>query len=239
MSAGGTVRVGVRNISNEAEAVPTLKPGNYVLITIADSGQGIAAEHIKKIFDPYYTTKKQGSGLGLATSFSIVKQHGGIIEVQSEAGVGSTFFIYLPASGKNMAMAAEGEISPRTGGGKILVMDDDEMVRTLAARMIAKLGYGVEFAVNGEEALAKYAQAREAGRAYDVVILDLTIKGGMGGKETIARLVALDPGVRAMVSSGYSDDQVMANFREHGFQAALAKPFTMAKLSKTLQDLMA
>ena len=237
MTAGGTVRIGVRNITNDGEAFPTLKPGRYARITIEDNGQGIAAEHIKKIFDPYYTTKERGSGLGLATAFSIVKQHGGIIEVQSEPGKGSTFFIYLPAAEKGIQAAIQAETSPRQGVGNILVMDDEEMVRAIADRMLRQLGYGVEGAVNGAEALAKYAQAMEAGRAYDAVILDLTIKGGMGGKETIARLVALDPGVRAIVASGYSDDPVMANCQEHGFQAALAKPFTIAELSDTLHKL--
>ncbi len=238
MPTGGTIHIVVRNISNDENALPHLQAGKYVLINIEDSGEGIPEEYIKKIFDPYFTTKEKGNGLGLAASFSIVKKHGGIIEVQSKPGEGATFSIYLPASEKNILPAIQEECMLQTGSGTILVMDDDEIIRTMSESMISTLGYSVELAVNGEEALAKYVQAMASGRVYAGVILDLTIKGGMGGKETIAKLIELDPGVRAIVSSGYSDDPVMANFHEYGFQAALAKPFPLTKLSKTLQKLM-
>ncbi|MBU4237398.1 MAG: PAS domain S-box protein [Proteobacteria bacterium] len=238
MPTGGTIHIVVRNISNDENALPLIQAGKYVLINIEDSGEGIPEEYIKKIFDPYFTTKEKGNGLGLAASFSIVKKHGGIIEVQSELGEGATFSIYLPASEKNISPAIQEESMLQTGSGKILVMDDDEIIRTMSESMLSTLGFRVELAVNGEEALAKYAQAMASGRVYDGVILDLTIKGGMGGKETIAKLIELDPGVRAIVSSGYSEDPVMANFHEYGFQAALAKPFPLAKLSEILQKLM-
>jgi signal transduction histidine kinase/ActR/RegA family two-component response regulator len=239
MTAGGTIRITAKNFINTGEATPSLKPGKYVLISIEDNGEGIDEEHINKIFDPYYTTKEKGSGLGLATSYSIIKKHGGIIEVHSEPGAGTTFTIYLPASDKDMPTAAsQAAIIPQTSGGNILIMDDDEMVRNIVEKMLRKLGFEAVFAVNGEEALAKYRQAMETGPAFDAVILDLTIKGGMGGRETIAKLIELDPEVKAVVSSGYSADTVIANFQQYGFRYALAKPFTIAKLAKTLHELV-
>lgn len=238
MPTGGSIHIVVKNINNEENAIPLLLPGKYVLINIEDTGKGISEEYIKKIFDPYFTTKQKGNGLGLAASFSIVKKHGGIIKVQSKPGEGTVFSIYLPASEKNISTASQEESILHTGSGSILVMDDDEIIRTMSESMLSTLGYSVELAVNGEEALAKYAQAMASGRVFDGVILDLTIKGGMGGKETIAKLIELDPGVMAIVSSGYSDDPVMANFHEYGFQAALAKPFPLARLSEILQELI-
>lgn len=238
MAAGGTIRIAVSNVTNDKNAIPILKPGKYVLISIEDEGEGIAKEHIKDIFDPYFTTKEKGNGLGLATSFSIIKKHGGIIEVQSKLGEGSTFSIYLPASEKNVAPEVIEETIQYTGHGTILFMDDDEMVRNMTGKMLVILGYSVEFAMDGEEAVAKYMHAMESGRVYDAVILDLTIKGGMGGKETIPKLIELDPGAKVIVCSGYSDDPVMANYHEYGFHSAMAKPFTLPKLSVTLRNLI-
>ncbi len=189
MPEGGTVEISAGNVFVDGKSSLPLKKGKYVLITIKDSGIGISENYIAKIFDPYFTTKQKGSGLGLATSFSIIKKHDGLLDVTSKLGAGSTFFIYLPASGtKQPPQKAEGkDILP--GTGKILVMDDEEIVTIVVGQMLKSLGYEFDCVETGEEALEKYADALRSGEAFDAVILDLTVRGGMGGKETISRTV--------------------------------------------------
>ncbi len=240
MPLGGTVIIGARNVSTQEKDLPLLRTkGKYVEISVQDSGIGIPAQYLSRIFDPYFSTKEKGSGLGLATSYSIIRNHGGVLDVASEGGRGTTFFIYLPAVEAAKETPAVPPVPAFAGRANILVMDDEELLRNIAGEMIAALGHDVDVAENGEAAIRKYLAAREAGRPFDIVILDLTIRGGMGGAETIQRLAEIDPGVRAIVSSGYSDDAVIADYRQFGFRARMTKPYKLEALRDTLNSLLA
>jgi PAS domain S-box-containing protein len=236
MPKGGIVQVKAENMVLEEEQGLPVKPGKYIRISIKDQGIGIAEKHLSKIFDPYFTTKKAGSGLGLATAYSIIKKHNGHISVDSRPGAGTTFDIYLPASDK--AVPVKEEIALLTGNGKILWMDDDRMLREMAGEMLEMLGYEAEFVENGAEAIEMYREALKDGKPYDAVILDLTIPGGMGGKETIKKLLELDHQLKAVVSSGYSDDPVMSNHRKYGFKCVMPKPFDLNTLGRVLNDVL-
>ncbi len=193
-----------------------------------------------RIFDPFFTTKQKGSGLGLATSFSIARQHGGHLSAVSAPNSGSTFYLYLPASRAKSTPRQDNkmEIKP-AGKARILVMDDEKGVREVAGRMLRHVGYrDIEFAADGAEAIKLYKAAMESGNPFTVAILDLTIPGGMGGKMTVKKLHKIDPGVKAIVSSGYVDDSVIAKYREHGFSGIVAKPYTIEELRKALQDVI-
>jgi CheY-like chemotaxis protein len=209
-----------------------------VAISIEDQGLGIPEENLQKIFDPYFTTKQTGNGLGLAITYSIIKNHRGHISVRSQLGQGSTFTIYLPASDRQPAGAktpAEGYVRWH---GRILLMDDEEMVRIVTGEILKALGYEVSSAADGEEAIRQYTEAREAGRPFDAVIMDLTVPGGMGGKEAIQKLREIDQESRAIVSSGYSQDPVMGDYKAYGFNEAIAKPFTSNELSRVLHKVL-
>jgi PAS domain S-box-containing protein len=238
MPYGGEIRMEVRNVSIDEKNGLSLAAGKYVAIVVKDSGVGIPGHYLSKIFDPYFSTKQKGSGLGLATSYSIIKRHGGVITASSHPGTGSVFSIYLPASERSPLPEEVAVKNMLNGKGRLLVMDDEEIVRTVAGYMIVSLGYDVEFAENGEQAAGKYSTAMKSGRPFDAVILDLTIRGGMGGKETIRRLAEIDPSIRAVVSSGYSGDDTLANYRDLGFQAVLSKPYQIEELSHTLHKLL-
>jgi CheY-like chemotaxis protein len=216
-----------------------LARGNYVEICIRDSGIGIPAEYLPRIFDPYFTTKERGSGLGLATCYSIIRNHDGIIGVTSEVGKGSTFSIYLPVAEEE---AEKTDTLSLTAAdmrrGRILVMDDEEMVRNVAMDMIEVLGHEVEFARNGDEAITKYREAWLSGKRFDIVILDLTIRGGMGGEETLRQLISFDPELKAVVSSGYADSSALSEYQTSGFRACLTKPYRMEALRNTLNALL-
>jgi CheY-like chemotaxis protein len=195
---------------------------------------------LPRIFDPYFTTKEKGSGLGLATSYSIIKNHDGMIDVSSVLGKGSTFTVSLPATRAAQESAAASDSARCTTGKKcrVLVMDDESVVRVVAGELLKELGHEAEFAEHGESAIEKYRRAKAEGRPFDVVILDLTIRGGKGGAETMRELLAIDPGVKAVVSSGYSDDEVVATYRQHGFRSFLKKPYDMKALGRMLDEVM-
>jgi CheY-like chemotaxis protein len=241
MPEGGVIRVSAGNLVLDAENRPLglpLDDGRYVKVSVADRGTGISKEHLSKIFDPYFSTKHKGSGLGLAISYSIVKSHDGYLGAASELGEGTTFEIYLPASEVSVRPEEKKEQKLLAGEGRVLLMDDEEQLRKSAGRILNKLGYEVEFAGHGEEAIEIYQKAQASGKPFDAVILDLTVPGGMGGKETIKKLIELDPEVKAVVSSGYSNDPVMAEFKEYGFQGVLVKPYKIEELGELLHKLI-
>jgi CheY-like chemotaxis protein len=241
MPGGGNVEISAGNVDLPAGDHPLLpEGGKFVRIAVGDSGTGISGKHLSRIFEPYYTTKPKGSGLGLATSFSIVRNHGGMIDVKSEAGKGSTFFIYLPAREAGEAPPGESRAgaAARSRKGRILVMDDEEQVRDVAMGLIDALGHNVECAENGEVAIEKFRQARNSGTPFDIVILDLTIRGGMGGEEAIGKLREIDPDVTAIVSTGYSDNPVVSEYRTYGFATYLNKPYTIHSLKESLDSLL-
>lgn len=236
MPDGGTVFLRCENIQLTAEDVRPLKPGPYLKISVNDHGVGIHKDQLNRIFDPYFTTKANGSGLGLATSYSIVKRHDGHICIESEPGQGTTVFVYLPAS-PGVALSDKIAIMPPVyGRGKILVMDDEITVSNVIGEMLAQLGYDASFASEGREAVRLYREARERGEPYDAVIFDLTIPGGVGGKHAITELIKIDPHVKAIVSSGYSNDAIMSDFRNYGFRAVIPKPFCLEELSRIVWD---
>jgi signal transduction histidine kinase/CHASE1-domain containing sensor protein/ActR/RegA family two-component response regulator len=234
MSEGGTMEVHGENVIVHANSELPLKEGKYVKITIKDQGRGISQEHLQNIFDPYFTTKEMGRGLGLTITFSIIKNHGGYISAESELGRGTTFILYLPASEKKAAPQEAHESTSHVGEGKILIMDDEEMVRSSLGEMIAAIGYEVVLAQEGNEAVKLYEEAMKSAEPFDFVILDLTVPGGMGGKEAIKKLRELDPHIKAIVSSGYSNDPVMANFKEYGFSDIIIKPYNSRELNRIL-----
>lgn len=240
MPSGGIIRIGAKNIVIGSEDTLALKKGNYIKISISDKGIGIPEEYLQKIFDPYFTTKQGGSGLGLATAFSIIKKHDGHITVESKLGYGTTFYIFLPASGKNIAEIIETKMAlpAEKGKGRILVMDDEEIVRSVSGRMLNQCGYDAEFAEDGLIAIEMYKKAKESGNSFDAVIIDLVIPAGMGGEDTIKKLLEIDPDVKAIVSSGYSEDPVIANYQKYGFKDVLAKPYEITGLHKVLHKVL-
>ncbi|ABK98533.1 hybrid sensor histidine kinase/response regulator [Pelobacter propionicus] len=233
MPGGGTISIGASNVVSQEGG------RKFVKISVTDTGTGIPAHHMQQIFDPYFSTKENSIGLGLATCHSILKKHGGKIRAASTLGRGSTFLVSLPAADQAdeapSPSAAEGSNTRR----HILVMDDEEMIRELAEAILTEFGYSVECVESGAQAIELYAARKEENRPFSAVILDLTIPGGIGGRETMEKLRSLDPHVRAIVSSGYSDDPVVANFREHGFSAVLSKPYRPQEMGRVLQELFA
>jgi len=239
MPLGGTITIRAGNVP--ASGLPSRMinaEGMIVAISVQDQGTGIPPEHQSRIFDPYFTTKDKGSGLGLATSYSIIRNHGGAITVSSELGKGSTFTLYLPASAASAEKAEPSRERTTARKGRILVMDDEKVVREVAGEIIRSLGHEVAHAEHGESAVRQCEQAMKEGRPFDVVILDLTIRGGMGGVDAAARLHELDPRVKAVVSSGYSDDAVMVDYLQRGFKAFLKKPYDIDDVCKVLNDVM-
>jgi two-component system, cell cycle sensor histidine kinase and response regulator CckA len=238
MPRGTVINIEVKNKVTGGNDLP-LRAGNYVEISIRDYGVGIPEEHLKRIFDPFFTTKQKGSGLGLSSAYSIVKNHGGCITVESKPGVGSTFRVYLPATGTQVIEEAPTGTSPLIRGtGNILVMDDDDTIRDMLQTMLTLSGYNVEMSKNGKEAIEKYIKARDSQKPFDAVILDLTIPGGMGGRETITNLLQIDPEAKVIVSSGYSTDPIMQNYQQYGFKAMMNKPYTVGELEKILDRVL-
>jgi len=239
MPEGGKIKVMAGNVTVGAKDKLPLKSGKYVKVSIKDSGVGIPPEHLSRIFDPYFTTKQKGSGLGLATAYFIIRRHGGYITVRSEMGAGTTFHIYFPACGAGVSLEKSVEKRPLiVGKGRILVMDDEKLVRKVIGRMLKRLGYEAEFTKDGAETIELYKRANEYGKPFDVVIMDLTIPGAMGGREAIKNLLETDPEAKVIVSSGYFDDPVMVDFRKQGFSNIIAKPYEIRELSQTLHDVL-
>jgi len=249
MSGQGTIKVYCENVDIGEKDGLALKHGKYVKISIKDQGPGIPEENLTKIFDPYFSTKSIGSdkgqGLGLAVCHSIVKKHDGLITVESESGIGITFVIYLPTPEKEIKeLKLDGVqvqstiINRQSSIQRVLVMDDEDMVREVTDAMLSNFGYEVEVAVEGSEAIEMYKKTKESGQTYDLVILDLTNKIGMGGKEAIKKILEIDPDVKGIVSTGYSYDPIVTRFREYGFCGALTKPFSMDELSKTVREVL-
>ena len=239
MPDGGTITVQCENIASGAADLPLLKESRYIRISIKDQGAGIAPDVREKIFDPYFTTKEGKSGLGLATSYSIINKHGGLISVDSEPADGAVLHIYLPAIEAMRAEKSGEERKTLKGNERVLIMDDEEAVREVAEGILNSIGCEIELAQDGTEALELYLKAREAGRPFDVVILDLTVSGGMGGIETIKKLLAIDNDVKAIVSTGYSNDPVMAEYRRYGFRGALNKPYKLQEINEVLSSVIA
>jgi two-component system, cell cycle sensor histidine kinase and response regulator CckA len=240
MPGGGMISIVGGNLTVTAGSELPLDPGNHIEISFQDQGQGIPPDHLSKIFDPYFTTKQRGSGLGLATSYSIIQNHHGHITIKSKPEAGSTFHVYLPASDRRVAPPPQddGELSPGRGKGKVLVMDDEPMVGEVLERMLRTLGYEVQLVKDGARAIESFTRAQVTGSPFATVILDLTVPGGMGGKEAMERLKEIDPHLKAIVSSGYSDDPVMADFRKYGFFEVIAKPYRITDLDKVLKKLL-
>jgi len=241
MPHGGHLCIALENVDIPAATISGLQRGKYVKLTARDEGVGIAQQHLERIFEPYFTTKQSGSGLGLATAYAIIHKHGGHIGVASELGKGATFTLYLPASespnqAKDKQPAAE--CLPTARHARILVMDDEEMICGVVHAMLTRCGFSVATAQGGHEAIRLYKQAMELGKPFAAVIMDLTIPGGIGGKEVIRKIQALDPKVRGIASSGYADDPVMANYADYGFKGVVAKPYTQSKLREVMEQVL-
>ena len=239
MKDGGICSVVAENVQLDKASGLTLPSGKYVKISIKDQGHGIARETLGRIFDPFFTTKPHGSGLGLSSSYSIIKNHGGEMTVESEVGKGSVFSLYIPASAKQKPekriIADEENLE---GDGKILVMDDEDVVREAVTSLLQYLGYEVDTAKDGREAIGMYELSQKIGHVYDAVIMDLTVPGGMGGKEAVAKVKEMDPAAKVIVSSGYYTDPVMANFQDYGFDGVVPKPYQVEELGSVLKDVL-
>ncbi|MEM1204682.1 MAG: ATP-binding protein [Acidobacteriota bacterium] len=237
MPSGGVVRIVARNTAAPPSPLPE---GTFVLIEVVDHGIGIPEALQDKVFDPYFSTKAEGRGLGLASAYSIVKSHDGLLTVRSKPGGGTTFSIFLPVSDlRRSGGAAEGGTqAPFRGGGRVLLMDDDEVVMRTASAMLRRLGFEVVPSLDGRQAIDLYAQAQEEGEPFVAVMMDLTVPGGMGGQDAVKRLLQIDPGLVAVVYSGYSNDPVLANYRDYGFRGRLSKPFRLEDLAAVMAEVL-
>jgi len=238
MPEGGVVRIRAENIWIGENERGGLKEGRHVKVSVQDQGSGISEERLPKVFDPFFTTKERGRGLGLAIAFSIVNRHAGHIEVDSALGGGTTVHVYLPANDSTAESGKSVKDEPVRGEGRVLVVDDEEIIRRSVGEVLRRLGYEADSARDGREGIELYEKAMEVGRPFDVVIMDLTIPGELGGKKTVGRLRELDPDAKVIVSSGYSDDPVMSRFREYGFDGVLVKPYNVEGLATELQRVL-
>src|SRR5881394_2984628 len=238
MPQGGTVRVRARNVVFEENTNAPLPAGRYIKVTISDRGTGIAPELRAKIFDPYFTTKPTGTGLGLAISYSVVKKHGGLLLLESTSAEGSVFVFYLRATENVASGPRDNRVTSRPfqyNHQRVLVMDDEEAIRELTSQLLGTLGYEVTAVPDGLEAVRIYERALRKGEHFQAVILDATVRGGMGGVATIERLRSMDPKVNAIICSGYSDEAALSEFLQYGFRGALPKPFTRSEVADAVQ----
>ena len=243
MPEGGHLYITVENSVVDEGEVPNLAPGRYIRAVIRDEGTGIDEKHLKIIFDPYFTTKQTGNGLGLATTYSIMVKHGGIISAKSKVGEGTTFTLYIPASDSQSSAETGTDEEDNNGmlnpeNRKILVMDDEEVIQSLLETILGDAGYSVITAEDGQKALDEYIRSIADGKAFDAVIMDLTVPGEKGGKEIVGEILEIDPSAKCIVSSGYSDDPVMANHTDYGFVATVSKPFCIKELLKVVSQVL-
>lgn len=244
MPQGGHLHLALENCSITDGTVPGLAPGDYLRCSMRDEGVGIRSADLDKILDPYFSTRREGSGLGLATVYSIVTKHGGHIAVQSRVGEGSTFTLYLPASNQGAAPEVPRDSTPpdtpkaRNNSGRILIMDDERMICELGATFLGSKGYQVDTAHDGQQAIALYTASLQQGVDYDCLLMDLTIPGGMSGKDALTEILKLDPDARAIVSSGYAADPVMANYEAYGFKGCITKPFFISALLSEIRRVL-
>lgn len=246
MPNGGTLHVSCENFrydSTTTPQIPDLPHGDYICLKVRDEGVGIPEQYLKRIFDPYFTTKAKGNGLGLATSYSIVKNHNGLITVDSQVHAGSTFNVYLPAALNTEELPITEQptnfTEEITGSGRVLVVDDEEAIRALVEFTLTRLGYEVAGAATALDGVNMYREKLETGQRFDAVILDLTLPGGMGGKEALKHLIEIDPTVNAIVSSGYATDATMSRYQDFGFRGVIAKPYEAADLGKVVHEVIA
>jgi CheY-like chemotaxis protein len=240
MPGGGTVTIRISNRQLKEGEVPPLTEGRYLEMTVSDQGGGIAPDILPHIFDPFFTTKPKGTGLGLATAYSIVKKHGGTLTVHATSSQGTNFMVRIPASEEIRPKAAEPakavEHAPASRGIAILLVDDEAIIRSMGKRLLGCLGHTVTTAASGDEAVRLYRERMESGSGFDVVIIDLTMPG-MGGNETMQQLRTIDQAVVGVVSSGYSDDEIMARYEEFGFKGVIAKPYSLSEIGKVIRAL--
>ena len=247
MPEGGEIRIRMSNLHVRHAEIPALKSGDYICIEVRDEGNGISPQNLKKIFDPYFTTKKKGNGLGLASSYSIITSHKGTITVDSSIGQGSIFRVYLAKStqlapGKSNPSEAKKKETAREkihrGKGRILVMDDMEAMMVVAGEILTVLGYDVEYSTDGNEAIKAYKAAKDEGNPFDACVFDLTVPGGMGGEEAANVLIDYDPNLVAIASSGYTSSDVMSDYKNSAFRAVLPKPYRIKEMSDILHELL-
>ena len=241
MPSGGMLHIALAGTAVTVGTGLPLQEGNYVTVSVTDSGAGIAEDHFDRIFDPFFSTKQKGTGLGLASAYSIVRQHDGHIHVESTLGIGSTFTVYLPVlavaeiEDTDECVPASADLA---AGARVLVMDDDRAIRDVIHRLLTSLGLEPDLAPEGHSAVEMFSLAKAEGRPYGAVLMDLTVPGGMGGLEALARIKEIDSEVMAVVSSGYSTDPVLSAYRDYGFAAAVSKPYTLAELRRAMAKVL-
>jgi CheY-like chemotaxis protein len=237
MTDGGTIKIKTQNFRLSDNTDVPLDNGDYIKITIVDEGNGISKEDQSKIFDPFFTTKPDGSGLGLTVCYSIVKNHNGHISVDSEVNKGTTFSIYLPAVHDKALKEINGDVQQKIQSGHVLIMDDDTDVQGALGAMLKEIGFDVVTSKNGEEALQTYKKYFDNNEKFKFIIMDLTVPAGLGGIEVLKEITKFDPDVKAIVSTGYSEILANDENKRHGFQAILAKPYTIKELSRAIDTL--
>ncbi|MBN2160868.1 MAG: PAS domain S-box protein [Spirochaetes bacterium] len=238
MPGGGFISIEAENSTINADETASFKPGKYIVIKITDTGYGINKKQLHKIFDPFFTTKDDGNGLGLSVIYSIVKKHNGYITVASTEGKGTSFSVFLPATERAATPKQPSNENTKLGPGRVLLMDDEEMVLDVGLKILTRLGFSVRGVRDGREAIELYKKAKLEGKPFDLIIMDLTVPGGMGGKEAIGILKTFDPAVKAIVSSGYSNDPVMASYQDFGFCGVVAKPYSIEDLHDTIRQVL-